>query len=285
MVEALSEPRDPPRAPIAPGGLFPRFLRCIVKTKAARSARISQAAQLCDKLMRADTEDDVVELLTQAGYWDDPSVWRYLGDNENNFAQIGNQQSEAVAALIEKIVNGVDARLMNAVLEAGIDPEDSDRAPGSMRETVARYFEGRRKPDLEKHGRISEWASEKATSEGRLLTVTATGRRPEMGNPSITITDGGEGQSPDDFPSTFMSISRSNKLRIPFVQGKFNMGGLAHSYSRVKVTVSSWWCHDGTRSWLAIDRAIMSGDSLWSAVSHQPVALAAQCSRTWLRPM
>ena len=26
-------------------------------------------------------------------------------------------------------------------------------------------------------------------------------------------------------PDTFLSLSKSNKLRIPFVQGKFNMGG------------------------------------------------------------
>jgi hypothetical protein len=48
-------------------------------------------------------------------------VWRYFDDNENNFSDIGNQQSEATAALIEKIVNSVDARLMNACWQAGID--------------------------------------------------------------------------------------------------------------------------------------------------------------------
>jgi hypothetical protein len=35
----------------------------------------------------------------------------------------------------------------------------------------------------------------------------------------------GEGQTPRDVPGTFMSLNKSNKLRIPFVQGKFNMGG------------------------------------------------------------
>jgi hypothetical protein len=37
--------------------------------------------------------------------------------------------------------------------------------------------------------------------------------------------DEGEGQCPDQFPTTFLSLVRDNKTRIPFVQGKYNMGG------------------------------------------------------------
>ena len=43
--------------------------------------------------------------------------------------------------------------------------------------------------------------------------------------PCYLIVDRGEGQTPDKFPDTFLSLNRSNKLRIPFVQGKFNSGG------------------------------------------------------------
>lgn len=178
---------------------------------------------LCLELMHADTEDEVVRLLQRAGYWDDSTVWRWLGDQENNFSAIGNQQSEAVAALIEKLVNSVDARLMNAAACAGIEPTGSD-APRSMREAVARLFEGRTDPEPD-HGRIATWTSDKATEEGRLLTLAATGNMPDVGRPSLSIADQGEGQEPDQWPSTFLSLQRSNKLRIPFVQGKFNMGG------------------------------------------------------------
>jgi hypothetical protein len=52
--------------------------------------------------------------------------------------------------------------------------------------------------------------------------LVATGSKAE---PSYTIIDLGEGQRPCDFPATFCSLVRSNKLRTPFVQGKFNMGG------------------------------------------------------------
>ena len=140
-----------------------------------------------------------------------------------NFATIGNQQSEAIAALVEKIVNGVDARLIDACLRAGVDPE-SPIAPQSIRAAVARFFEKKSNP-TDRDGRISEWPDSAVTEQGRLLTVSATGYMPSAGKPSITIADQGEGQAPDSFPETFMSLHRSNKLRIPFVQGKFNMGG------------------------------------------------------------
>lgn len=180
--------------------------------------------QLCLALMRADTESDVVTILTEAGYWDDDQAWRFLGDNDNNWSSIGNQQSEAVAALIEKVINGVDARLLNACQEAGINPESLD-APQSIREAVGRFFEGKVQPNPDIDGRVSTWTDEKATAEGRLLTVSATGNPPSEGNPSISIADQGEGQEPDRFPHTFLSLQGNNKLRVHFVQGKFNMGG------------------------------------------------------------
>ncbi|MGH3191053.1 MAG: hypothetical protein ACRDOL_28175 [Streptosporangiaceae bacterium] len=180
-------------------------------------------ATLCMSLMRADTETEVISILRNAGYWDNPFLWRPLGDDDNNFATIGNQQSEAIAALIEKIVNGVDARLIDACLRAGVDPE-GPAAPQSVRAAVSRFFEGKADP-TDHDGRIAEWPSSTATAQGRLLTVSATGHMPMAGKPSISIADQGEGQTPDSFPDTFMSLHRSNKLRIPFVQGKFNMGG------------------------------------------------------------
>lgn len=190
------------------------------------------------ELMRADSEDSVIEILRSAGYWDNQSAWRLFSDNESNFSTIGNQQAEAVAAFVEKIINSVDARLVNACRLAGCDLENSN-APQSMREAVARFFEGKPHPKGS-DGRISEWLDDKATTEGRLLTVAATGKGPKQkGWPSLTVADQGEGQTPDDFPNTFMSLQKNNKLRIPFVQGKFNMGGTgALQFSKFQLVVS-----------------------------------------------
>ncbi|KAB7531712.1 hypothetical protein F8C76_01960 [Flagellimonas olearia] len=42
---------------------------------------------------------------------------------------------------------------------------------------------------------------------------------------SVIIYDNGEGQHPEEFENTFLSLLRGNKNDIHFVQGKYNMGG------------------------------------------------------------
>ena len=64
---------------------------------------------LCLRLAEAETENDVIEQLKMAGLWDDPTCWQYFGDNEDNWSTIGNQQDTAQAALVEKLINSVDA--------------------------------------------------------------------------------------------------------------------------------------------------------------------------------
>ncbi len=75
--------------------------------------------ELCWKLLLTDSEEEVERTLRDAGYWYDSSAWRPYGDLDNNYGTIGNQQGEAVAALVEKIVNAIDARLMNECLDRG----------------------------------------------------------------------------------------------------------------------------------------------------------------------
>ena len=172
------------------------------------------------ELLHADNEDAVISILKGRGYWDRAEVWREYGDRSGNFSTIGNQQSRPEAALVEKIINSVDARLMNKCLASGIDPTSSS-APSSIRHAVARFFEGKA-IEAESHGTIRDWTQTKRTDESRNITLAATGTRR---NPCLTIADVGEGQTPNCLPYTFLSIDRENKLRIPFVQGKFNMGG------------------------------------------------------------
>ena len=179
--------------------------------------------ELCINIMKADNEDDVISILKKSGYWEDPDNWRYYGDYESNFNTIGNQQSRPEAALVEKIVNSVDARLMNDCLAAGIDPE-GEEAPSSIREAVAKFFD----PEVmngPSAGLMREWTQSSRTKVSRGITLAATGYSPREGYPCFSIADSGEGQTPDDMPKTFLSLTKSNKMRIPFVQGKFNMGG------------------------------------------------------------
>src|SRR6266436_40953 len=95
----------------------------------------NQKKELCLALMWADSEKEVVQILTDAGYWENKRVWRLYGDRENNFSTIGNQQNRPDAALVEKLINSVDARLMHECLSLGINPE-SPAAPQSIREAL-----------------------------------------------------------------------------------------------------------------------------------------------------
>ncbi|MEW6153904.1 MAG: hypothetical protein AB1673_07950 [Actinomycetota bacterium] len=192
--------------------------------KAATAA--GGAKELCLALMRADTEAEVISILQDHGYWDSPAVWRCIGDDESNWATIGNQQSAAVAALAEKFINSIDALLLNGCLEAGVDPKGSD-APATMREAVARFFEQAQNPNADHVGRIANWLDDQIKAQARRLTLAATGTGSV---PSLSIADEGEGQTPDMVPDTFMSLHKRNKVDIPFVQGKFNMGGTGALY-------------------------------------------------------
>jgi len=183
--------------------------------------------QLALKLLQADTEKEVIQYLTDADLWEDRKLWRLYGDKEGNFAQAGNQQSLPEAAVVEKVINCVDTRLMLECLRRGIGPE-SDQAPHSVRDAVAMFFEDRRALDNEA-GTLINWSKSKRTDESRAITISVTGGRPTRGQRTkkmcITIADQGEGQSPKRIPHTILSLNEKNKQRIPFVQGKFNMGG------------------------------------------------------------
>lgn len=176
--------------------------------------------QICLSLLHADTEEEVIKILRTEGYWDKSIFWRYYGDKEDNFSTVGNQQSRPEAALVEKIVNSVDALLMNECWQLGIPPDDQN-APKSIHNAVALFFAG----DEDKHetnGHIGYWSTKERTDVSRSITVTSTGSR---SNPCFTIADAGEGQTPNSMPNTLLDLSHKNKLRVQFVQGKFNMGG------------------------------------------------------------
>ena len=177
---------------------------------------------LCQQLIHADTEKDVIRLLRDAAYWDRPELWRYYGDVENNWGQSGNQQSLAEAALAEKIVNAIDARLLNECLVRGIDPK-SESAPNSIRSAIAQFFEGGSGDKMAIGGYVGEWRQVEIRKVAQGITLCATGVRP--GRLNITIADCGEGQTPERLPETILSLSKSNKMYVPFVQGQFNQGG------------------------------------------------------------
>src|SRR5258708_18292289 len=101
----------------------------------AKDLKEPQARDLCVSLLAAESENDVIRILTELDLWGDDTAWRYFGDNENNFSIIGNQQSNPAAAMVEKLVNSVDAVLMRECYLRGTLPEGAD-APHSTSEAI-----------------------------------------------------------------------------------------------------------------------------------------------------
>ncbi len=178
------------------------------------NGKTTELEKLCLILACAESEADVIEILKNAGYWTNPLNWRFYGNIENNFSTIGNQQSLPESVIVEKLINSVDALLMRECLRKKIDPE-SRKAPKDINDALEQFF-GISQGSLW-NASISQ---RKALAEN--ISFVATGKKTA---PCYEIIDLGEGQTPRRMPDTFLSLSKSNKLRVPFVQGKFNMGG------------------------------------------------------------
>jgi len=177
---------------------------------------------LCMNLLQAEREDGVIELLKEVNLWDSPQTWRYYGDREMNWSSAGNQSSDSEFALVEKLINSIDAKLMNECLIRGIGLE-SKEAPQSITEAVARFFDDNSKGRTA--GLVREWTDNKRREVARGITLACTGNKPGEGYPCLTIVDNGEGQAPKRFPKTLLSLEESIKNKIPFVHGRFDMGG------------------------------------------------------------
>ena len=174
--------------------------------------------QLLLELLDADYEDDVIGLLVKRKLFDDASSkrWIALGGMPNNQSVVHAQQSTPAAALVEKFTNGLDAILLRRCKAQAIDPR-SLGAPQNMGKAIQKWF-----------GDLSEKSAQeiRALAEQNLV-LYSTGSK---SRPCISFYDAGEGQLPENFPSTFCSLiygsdEGSYKGAVPFVQGRFNMGG------------------------------------------------------------
>lgn len=177
-----------------------------------------QMKQLCLALMHSEIELEVIQHLQAHGLWDKPDAWRWLGDEEFNYSSVGNQQSRAEQAIVEKLVNSVDAKLICEARIAGFLPlagsePQAEGTPKSIKDARQEFF-----------------GKKIAASEdiSKSITVAATAKGlPNQGfnRPCFTIADDGEGQTPKRMPDTILSLHKGNKDKIRFAQGKFNMGG------------------------------------------------------------
>ena len=165
-------------------------------------------------LVNSETENEVVQVLNKFSLWENKNAWKEFDESSGNWSTIGNQQSAPDTALVEKIINSVDAVLMRECLKEGILPE-SKEAPHSIAEAQKKYFSIY-------NGKLSSIDANSRAKIAENIFLIATGSK---NNPSYSIVDLGEGQSPESFPTTFLSLNKGNKNKVQFVQGKFGMGG------------------------------------------------------------
>lgn len=166
-------------------------------------------------LYHAESSKDVYDVVAHYGL-DSAEHWIPYGGNPNNAGTFENQQSSPENALVEKITNSIDAILMKNCYVRGINPKDKNNpeVPQDMAAAVEKFYE------------VSDgrWENVTASERNRMaqnIQIILTGDRR---TPNVAIYDNGEGQNPDCFADTFLSIAHGNKNDIPFVQGKYNFG-------------------------------------------------------------
>src|SRR3989338_5342475 len=172
--------------------------------------------KLCFDLVNAPSEEQVAKIIEKNPILNNGDNWRHYGDVPNNLGTVTGQSPQAVPSLIEKITNSIDAQLIKACRIKGKNPEGSDTTQ-SMEDAVEEFF------GLNDaiYNDLSDAKRRELASD---IQIIAEGFKTA---PNIIIYDNGEGQHPQDFPNTLVSLNKNNKRKIFFVQGKYNMGGTA----------------------------------------------------------
>ena len=168
------------------------------------------------KLFNSKDEEELKAIVDDFPAIFDDKNWKPLGGNMSNYGIVKNQQSNPIAALIEKVTNSIDALLTKKCYESGCNPKD-ENAPQSMGEALERFYP-KNNWDLNSQRR----------AQAQEIQIIADGKGPRKNknyDTSVVVYDNGEGQHPEDFENTFLSLVRGNKNDVHFVQGKYNMGG------------------------------------------------------------
>ena len=175
--------------------------------------------QLFKDLLFSENENEVIKVLKKYNLWDLKSNiddWKYFGNDGSNYSTVSNQTTSPYGALVEKLVNGIDANLILESKKMGINPE-SKNAPQTIPEATEKFFGI-------KEGRLRSLSNKELEEISQRNMLVATGARD---NPAFMIIDRGEGQAPNNLEDTLLSLNKGNKQKIKFVQGLHNQGGTA----------------------------------------------------------
>ncbi|MDG1571402.1 hypothetical protein OZ410_03685 [Robiginitalea sp. M366] len=215
------------------------------------------------QLFHAKDEEDLVAIIDESPKIFEDSNWKPLGNNKSNYGVVKNQQSNPVAALIEKVTNSIDALLTKRCQEEKIDPA-SENAPKSMDEAIELFF-----PD-------NNWDLQSfRRKQAQDIQIIADGKGPRTQRSqyptSVLVYDNGEGQHPADFENTFLSLLRGNKNDVHFVQGKYNMGGSG----------AIVFCGKKRYQLIASKRFTNDGDFGFTLIREHPKRESDHAKETW----
>src|SRR5262249_15199531 len=100
-----------------------------------RGVRSMKSHDLCLRLLGAESEAEVQQIIDTTPEMANPKNWRPLDRGETNFNITSNQASDGGKALTELMTNMVDAVLLKHARLKGIDPKGKI-APASMYDAV-----------------------------------------------------------------------------------------------------------------------------------------------------
>ena len=219
--------------------------------------------ELFSSLYNAKDEEEIEKLIESNTDIFKDSNWKPLGNNFSNYGVVKNQQSNPIAALIEKLTNSIDALLMKRCFENGIDPKSST-APKTMEEAIQKFYPNN-------NWDLSEFRKKQAEE----IQIIADGKGPQpqvrQYPTSVIIYDNGEGQHPENFDKTFLSLLTGNKNDIAFVQGKYTMGGSG----------SIVFCGKKRYQLIASKRFDNSGQFGFTLVREHPKRESDRSKETW----
>jgi len=198
--------------------------------------------EIIKTLLKVTKESEVTKLLDSLDVADsskDPNghkyLWRLVGDSISNAANI-HTTTVTIAPIIERITNGFDACIQVEEYKENNGPLQRELLPKSPRDAIEKWFKipgG----DTAKHGLILKDSERTRLAESAVVVELFDSD--EKRNPTITISDYGIGQKPDQFSGTLLSLGKSNKFSQPHLQGTYGHGGSStYRFCKYSIVIS-----------------------------------------------
>ncbi len=181
--------------------------------------------KLLDRLVGAVRRGEIASILNDLGDHSDVRMdepfgklgyfWHAYGDNPSNFSSTG-LGTKPGRSLTERMTNAIDAILESRATSI------SGELPRSPRSAAQKWF-GRAvsAPD----SGLFNWDYSSAGYDRKIHVVM--NESGEEGKPTVDVIDEGIGLTPDELPSTILSLQEGNKISKFYLIGAFGQGGAA----------------------------------------------------------